>query len=114
MNKLLPLLFLLFISCQSDELVIIKANKAQITKVPDQGKLYEVSDEGKDCPPCPGNSYCNRKTGKCEGVAVDKDEKKEVIQKKGPLKEYNLQGKPLSGDRFVWMDHGGPESKYAN
>lgn len=103
MHRLLPFLFLALISCQPDELVIIKGSKVQVIT---KEQTYEVSDEDKPCPPCPGNTYCNRKTGKCEGAAIDKIKPVEV--KKNPREDYNLNGKPISVDRLVWMDHGGP------
>ena len=106
MKKLIPLLITLSIAaCQPDEVIIVRGRPQIVVK--DQGKTYEVSDQGKDCPPCQGNTYCNRATGKCEGVAIEKKDLKEI--KKGSRDDYNLNGKPISVDRLVWMDKGGPD-----
>jgi hypothetical protein len=99
MNRQLLLSLLMFsASCQPDEVLIIRAKRnTQAVSTPFQPDA-KVAEESKDCPPCEGNTYCNRRTGKCEAQAVS------------PVKrDYSLSNKPISVTAFYWQDKGGKD-----
>ena len=101
MNKtIFPFLItsLLSISCQPDEIFIIRQKKAPVSQSIQAPSL--MAEESKDCPRCEGNTYCNRKTGKCEAQAVSPVKRNEAIA-----------NKPISVTAFYWQDKGGPEYK---
>lgn len=99
MNKtIFPFLItsLLSISCQPDEIFIVRQKKASVSQSVQSPSL--MAEETKDCPPCEGNTYCNRKTGKCEAQAVS------------PVKrDFSLSNKPISVTAFYWQDKGGKD-----
>ncbi len=100
MNKILPFILasMLLAACQPDEIFIIRQKKNQITQSQQPPSL--VAEESKDCPRCEGNTYCNRKTGKCEAQAVSPVKRNET-----------LADKPISVSAFYWQDKGGIDYK---
>lgn len=79
-------------SCQPDEVYVIRPKK-QVQTV-NTLPPTTIAEENKDCPRCEGNTYCNRKTGKCEGQAVS------------PVKRDQGIDKPVSSTAFYWQDKG--------
>ncbi len=98
MNKIFSLLFILAASCQPDEIIVIKSGRNTLQHQNNQSTI--VADESKDCPTCEGNTYCNRKTGKCEAQAVSPVKRNET-----------LADKPISVSAFYWEDKGGIDYK---
>jgi len=94
MNKIFTLFFILAVSCQPDEIIVIKSGRNILQHQNNQSTI--VADESKDCPPCEGNTYCNRKTGKCEAQAVSPVKRNETIA-----------NKPVSATAYYWQDKGG-------
>lgn len=98
MNKIFSLLFILAASCQPDEIIVIKSGRNTLQHQNNQSTI--VADESKDCPTCEGNTYCNRKTGKCEAQAVSPVKRNETIA-----------NKPVSATVYYWQDKGGVDPR---
>lgn len=98
MNKIFSLLFILAASCQPDEIIVIKSGRNTLQHQNNQSTI--VADESKDCPTCEGNTYCNRKTGKCEAQAVSPVKRNET-----------LANKPVSATVYYWQDKGGVDPR---
>lgn len=94
MNKIFTLFFMLAVSCQPDEIIVIKSGRNIHQHQNNQSTI--VADESKDCPKCEGDTYCNRKTGKCEGLATSPAKRNETIT-----------NKPISVTAYYWQDKGG-------
>ncbi len=98
MNKIFSLLFILAASCQPDEIIVIKSGRNTLQHQNNQSTI--VADESKDCPTCEGNTYCNRKTGKCEAQAVSPAKRNETPA-----------NKPVSATVYYWQDKGGVDPR---
>lgn len=72
----LPLLLIvfLFLSCEPDRITIFRM-KQEIDKTQNGHKLADETKE-KDCvPKCKDNEYCNKRTGRCEAITIEKETK---------------------------------------
>lgn len=97
MTKVLTLMagILFLCNCQSDELIIIRAQGKPQIKV--EGKTYEVSDEtvSKGCvPACKSNEFCEN--GQCRAIAQPAS-KTEI--KKGWHSPNSSSGNPWFADK---------------